>query len=233
MSEHWTDRLSEYLDGELSPNEAVALESHVATCAACRLTLQELRQVIGAAATLEDAPPATDLWPGILEKMIAGDGATVLPFRAPDRPTRRLTFSVSQLAAAAAILMFLSGGSVWMLSRMAGNGAGTQTASAPAVTEPQTPSEIAARFVTTTQASYEGAIQELESMLAANRDRLDPATVQVVERNLATIDAAIAEAKAALSNDPSNAYLYKHFDNTLMKKIELLRRATSLPRTET
>ena len=43
MKDQWTDRLSEYLDGELTGPERTTLEAHVASCDACRTTLDELR----------------------------------------------------------------------------------------------------------------------------------------------------------------------------------------------
>ena len=53
--DRWMDRLSEYLDGELTPEERRELEAHLAECASCRTTLEELRARRGEArATLED-----------------------------------------------------------------------------------------------------------------------------------------------------------------------------------
>ena len=47
MSEtHWTDRLSDYLDGELPPAERNSLEAHLETCAECARVLEELRTVV-------------------------------------------------------------------------------------------------------------------------------------------------------------------------------------------
>src|SRR4051794_39262488 len=65
MSDVWTDRLSEYLDDELSPGERVALEGHLAQCAECSATLADLRRVLARARALESTGPMTDLWPGI------------------------------------------------------------------------------------------------------------------------------------------------------------------------
>ena len=57
--------------------------------------------------------------------------------------------------------------------------------------------------------------------------QLDPETVRVVEENLQVIDDAIAEARAALARDPANGYLFRHLDQTLTRKVDLLRRAAS------
>ena len=72
------------------------------------------------------------------------------------------------------------------------------------------------------------AVAELEDALARNESRLDTATVRVVRQNLAVIDRAIAEARAALQNDPANTYLNLHLADTMRRKVELLRRINAL-----
>ena len=52
MHDPWNDRLSEYLEGELSPTQARALEAHLAGCASCRDELEMLRRVLRAAGGL-------------------------------------------------------------------------------------------------------------------------------------------------------------------------------------
>src|SRR5438445_400088 len=49
MSDTWTERLSEYIDSTLAEAERGALEAHLAGCAACRTTLDELRRVVASA----------------------------------------------------------------------------------------------------------------------------------------------------------------------------------------
>jgi anti-sigma factor RsiW len=234
MSEHWIDRLSDYIDNELDAGETADLEEHLASCAACRTTLEELRAVVTAAAALPDVPPLNDGWPSILGRIRAdAETVAVLPFRTPDARSRRFSFSMQQLAAAAAVLIFASGGSVWVLTRMNSTVVTPTTVVAAAPDSPASPADFAASFVTTTTASYGDAVHDLEVQLQSRRGELDPATLEIVERNLATIDAAISEARAALSADPSNGYLYRHLDDTMMKKVELLRRAVNMPRAET
>ena len=48
MHEHteWTDRLSDYLDGELSDHEHRSVAAHVAGCVECSQALHELRAVV-------------------------------------------------------------------------------------------------------------------------------------------------------------------------------------------
>jgi hypothetical protein len=80
-------------------------------------------------------------------------------------------------------------------------------------------------------ATYDAAIGDLEAVLAEGRSRLDPATVTVIETNLAVIDSAIAEAERAIAADPANAYLNSHLARTMQRKLDLLRRAATLATT--
>ncbi len=211
-NDHWTDRLSEYLDDELAPGERAALEAHLSTCADCRATLDDLRRVVARAQGLEDQPPAVDLWAGVAERIGAGQ---VVPLAA----RRRVSFSIPQLAAAGIALALLSGGGVWLGLRP----------------EPVTPAPSAAdaggrvvRPANDWTLRTDAAVFELEDILARNEGRLDSATVHVVRQNLAVIDRAIDEARRALAADPGNTYLNLHLADTMRRKVELLRRANAL-----
>src|SRR5713101_9947924 len=112
MNDQWTDRLSEYLDGELDDAERVALEAHLATCADCTTVLADLRRVVGRAQALDDRPPARDLWPGIAERI--GVSTDDLAAR---RARRRVSFTVPQLIAASVTLVALSAGVARLVMR--------------------------------------------------------------------------------------------------------------------
>ena len=74
-------------------------------------------------------------------------------------------------------------------------------------------------------AAYDATIAELGTALRLDGDRLDTATVRVLEENLAIIDRAIAEARTALEQDPASRYLNGHLGRTLRRKVDLLQRA--------
>ena len=98
MSDQWTDRLSGYLDGDLKGSERALLEAHLERCEDCQDTLASLRRVLMRARSLEDRPPAADLWAGVAERIGAPVRTVVLPVR------RRFTFSLPQLLAAGVAL---------------------------------------------------------------------------------------------------------------------------------
>ena len=216
----WTDRLSEYIDDELAPAERAALEAHLRSCRTCAATLEELREVVAHAATLPARPPANDLWPAIEPQLSAsGRDAAVLPFRG--RAARRFSFTLPQLAAAGIALMVMSGGGVWMLQH-----GGRATSMPPvAATDPAANPIVPA---TLTDPRYDEAVSDLEQALEAGRKDLDPTTIKVLETNLAAIDRAIEESRAALAKDPANVYLNNHLADARQRKLALLRGAAAL-----
>ncbi len=73
------------------------------------------------------------------------------------------------------------------------------------------------------QADYQHAATDLSQTLARERDRLSPATVAVLERNLAIIDQAIRESQQALARDPASADVRQLVAAAYRQKVELLR----------
>jgi len=252
VSDIWTDKLSDYLDNELPANERAALESHLAGCATCTETLDELRAVMTSARRLPNDPPARDLWAGIAAAIEpAGQRVTVM------RPRWRREFRIGlpQLLAASVALMLLSGGAVWWAlqrspgSRPQGTNPGfasnqatpgtTGQGPAPSVgrSEPMpiVPSGRAgtqAQNASSESPRYDATIAELQRVLSEGRGTLDSSTVRVLEQNLAIIDQAVDQARRAVAADPANPYLRSHLAATMKRKADLLRKATVLASAE-
>ncbi len=223
MSDLWLDRLSEYVDGELSAHEAGELEVHLRVCGMCVRTLEELRAVRSRAASLDDRPPATDLWAGIAARIRAGRATEpgVLSLEGSSA-RRRLSFSVPQLLAAGLTLAALSGGGTWLAFRAGGGNGGPTVAAAPAAATAQV------ALVAIGGADYDRAVAELHGLLERHRGDLDTSTVRVLEESLASIDRAIADARSALAADPANGYLNMHLAASMRRKLDLLRRAAEI-----
>jgi hypothetical protein len=220
MNDLWTNRLSEYLDGELDNTERAALEAHLETCGHCYATLADLRHVVARAKTLEDREPAQDLWAGIRAGLTPARG--VVTGRHAVRPSgRRFTFTVGQLLAASIALVLMSGGVMWLAFRP-----GAQPS--PIAQQETLSPEPSNRNVARWRVQSDMAIAELQDALTVNESKLDTATVRIVRENLAVIDRAIAQAQHALRRDPGNTYLNLHLAKAMRQKIELLRRANAL-----
>lgn len=254
-ADRWTDRLSDYLDGHLTAAEREELESHLFHCARCAQTLDELRGVVAHARTLVNRAPADDLWPGIQARLATrtapaagartGEPAPAGPAREPSvvplRPrglSRRFSLSLPQLAAAAIALVIVSVASVWLLR--SGPRAPAVASRSPdttlvaggdvAVPAAAVPDLRVANFA---DREYAAAVADLQRALEQGRVRLSPATVEVLERNLGIIDAAIEQARRALVADPGDIYLNDHLAETMRRKLDLLRRANAIATAQT
>ena len=251
MHEEWTEKLSDYLDGELPSDERRAVAAHLSGCQHCAGVLGELKRVVARARSIESGPPQSDLWAGIAERIDASSGrsAAATPFQSPAAlvavrmVSRRFSFSVVQLAAAAVLLMAVSGGVVWSI---AGRDRQTPEGRSPAVSAesgaPRAPDAdierqpaaehyddgVQTAMVTFADQQYDAAVADLEKALNKGRGRLDAGTITIVEHNLLIIDQAIAQARQALVADPANGYLSSHLVEARRRKLDLLRRAAAL-----
>jgi anti-sigma factor RsiW len=221
---HPTAELSAWVDGELDAADRDEVESHLRSCAECAALAADLRALATRAASLEDRPPAHDLWPEIRERLAASPRARVVPL---DAGRRRISLSWTQLAAAAIALIVIAGGSVWLAlsgrEMMPGTGP-SSVADRGTAGSGSVDAVLAADFATE---SYDAAVADLEEALDASRDQLDPGTVATIERNLAIIDAAIAETRTALAADPNSVYLSAHLAEQMRRKLDILRVATT------
>jgi hypothetical protein len=231
MHEEWTDKLSEYLDGELPANEGAALEAHLRECRDCTAVLNDLKGVIARAKTLGARPPQADLWPAI--------AARTERIAQP----RQFSFTLPQLAAAAVLLIALSSVVAWQVAQRAGS-RGVETAPVPATTTAAVPVQpsggadvpsgsgtvdrVDVTPVGFADAQYDAAVSDLEKAVKNGRGRLDQSTIDIVEHNLQIIDQAIAQARDALAADPANTYLSGHLVEARRRKLDLLRRAAAL-----
>jgi len=236
MHEEWTDKLSDFLDGELPDDERYAVESHLAGCAQCAAVLADLKRVVAraqAAGRSESRPPHTDLWAGIAARIDDRSASTIVAFE----PRRRVSFTLPQLAAAAAILIAISGGVAWQTAeRLAGGSSEASrpsqadVSSAPTV-EPERAvpaDDVQVAAVSLADPQYDAAVADLEKAVKQGRGRLDENTIAIVEHNLQIIDQAIEQARQALAADPANNYLSSHLFEARRRKLDLLRRAAAL-----
>ena len=249
MHDPWTDRLSEYLDGELDADQAARLEAHLASCDDCAATITGLRDVVAAARALQDREPASDLWAGIAARMqepapaaagtfhgdVATDDDVVSIDAHRGRRARSFSFTMPQLAAAALVLMSLSAGAVWLVTGgESANGEDTYVANGEAVegtifqSVAAQPSDV--QFVDTRPVQDDEAARSLAALLDEARESLDPATVEVLERSIASIEDAIASAQEALEADPGNPRLQRQLDTSLQRREDLAMRVNRVQR---
>jgi predicted anti-sigma-YlaC factor YlaD len=230
----WTDKLSDYLDGELRGDEHRAVEAHLASCAQCAAVLADLNRVVARAKAAKEhaaRPPQADLWAGIAARIENPSISKVVPFG----PRRRFTFTLPQLAAAAAVLIAISGGLAWQTAERHArrssdlpSGAASPEREALAERGSAAVDDVQAVRASLADPQYDAAVADLEKALKDGRGRLDENTIAIVEHNLQIIDQAIEQARQALVADPANNYLSSHLFEARRRKLDLLRRAAAL-----
>jgi anti-sigma factor RsiW len=233
----WTDKLSEYLDDELSAGERVAVEAHLAECAECARVLADLKRVVARAQALDPRPPQSDLWHAVAARIEHGASGNpgnpghIVPFGA----RRRISFTLPQFAAAAVLLIAVSAGLAWRVAdQLRGETAPATTGVAAPANERETAAstpasdDVRMATVNVSDPQYDAAVADLEKALKEGRGRLDENTIAIVEHNLQIIDQAIDQARQALAGDPANSYLSSHLFEARRRKLDLLRRAAAL-----
>jgi len=227
MKDIWTDLVSDYLDGELPPARRREMEQHLTECPECRAVLEDLRLLLVRSRALPDVLPDLDLWPDIAAKL--GGEATVPAPLAMPKPrgwtTRRISFSIPQFAAACAAVLAVTAGFAWYAFVRA---PAIERAHLASARPPVTAANADAALASATDHVAIHDIAELRKILASGRGKLAPATVRSLEESLVIIDVAIRQAQRALEADPGNPYVKAHLNETMHRKIELMRRATQL-----
>jgi len=79
------------------------------------------------------------------------------------------------------------------------------------------------------ETEYVDAASEILRAVRSGRVQLAPATVALLEKNLQVIDEAIRESREALAGDPANSALRAMVLASHRHKLDLLRRAATVP----
>ena len=253
---HSTDTaLNEYADGSLDPRERPGVEQHLTTCAACRRVVDDLREILRATGELEVREPPVRAW-SRLERAVTleREHATHTPRKSfgargiqPSGSDASLDarlrgsgsngsrssgsrFRVSgaaRLAATAALVLTTVVGLRYVPSRGPdATSSGTQGAT------PSISGADAAQSIETelrqAEAHYENAIRGLEAIANSERRDLDPRTAATLQKNLAIIDQAISESRAAVRSQPSSEPAQQSLIDGFKTKIGLLQDTVAL-----
>ncbi|MFN2400722.1 MAG: zf-HC2 domain-containing protein [Gemmatimonadaceae bacterium] len=216
--------LADYMEDALDTSARAAMDTHTQTCDRCNILLADLRDITQRARSLPVLAPSRDLW---LDVAARTESAVVsLAERAQSR-SRPRTPAPFWLAAAAAAIVVSVGATYVATIRFAVPG---DTAAAKSTLNATPGVQLAANDLQeSVEVDYGREIDRLRAVLDERRRDVDSATVAIIERNLATIDSAIADSRAALERDPASQFLSRQLLGALSRKVNLLRTAAFLP----
>lgn len=212
--DQYTDAIAELADGTLSDEARRAVEAHLAGCPACRALAADLGRIREAARSLEplEAPPV--VWSRIERALAAKEARAAAPwFRQP----RWLALAASLVVVAGAAALMLRGPAAPVpLQDTAGNA---------------TVDDIVERVegeLKLAEQHYTTALADLERISASDGSALDPAVTTALRQNVALVDQAIADSRAALDADPQNVPARESLFDALRRKVVLLQDTIAL-----
>jgi anti-sigma factor RsiW len=230
-----------YLEGEAGDAERRAVERHAAGCPRCAALLEDVNAIVREAGELPALTPSRDLWPDIEARI----QPSVVPLSAAraekEARVQRASplWTTGRLAAAAAALVVSTAGITYVATTHA-DSLRTTVASVPAAASgvPDSQSTRASALSggavrnassLSSEQLYDQEIAHLQTIVRERRSLLDTTTIAVIQRNLAIIDSAITQSRAALAADPNSRFLNEQLNSVLGQKVELLRTAALLP----
>ena len=225
--------LNELVDGELDTTAQAEIERHLAECAACRATVDDLREIRRVAASLDPRQPPARAWSRI-ERAIALEQE-----HAAERPAGESASgtmmrggwsrgTISWLAAAAVLVLATIVGLRYGIGRQAPRDtAGTETTVASGANGTDASAAIEAEL-RAAESHYDNAIKGLEQIATSEQSALDPKTAATLQKNLAVIDQAISESRAAVRAQPTSEPARESLLDSFKTKLALLQDTVAL-----
>lgn len=202
--------LNDYADGSLPISQQRVVESHISSCRSCREFVEAVRQLRTAVRTLPPLTPPRHVWTR-LERTLRASGAT------------RTSTRWQWLAAAAALLVAVLGG-----MKLADLRRPSPPAPALAVANDAPTAQSVAAELQQAEQHYQNAIAGLEQIANSEKGSLDPQIASTLEKNLAVVDQAISESRAALKAQPSSEPAQVSLLESFKAKVDLLQDTVGL-----
>src|SRR3954447_2229665 len=183
--------LNDYVDGALGPGGREDIDRHLAGCAVCRQTVEDLRAILAATRELEPSEPPVRAW-SRLDRAIKLETASGKEASAasagPARAGRSRVYAAWLAAAAALVLATVVG--MRYTPHTTPSGGTLQPASMDTASSSASAQSIETEL-RQAEAHYENAIKGLETIANTAQSDLDPRTAATLHKNLAVIDQAI------------------------------------------
>jgi hypothetical protein len=218
------DVINGYVEDALDPAERQEVERHLESCTQCRRLAADLAEIRRVASSLELRQPPARAW----ERIQAGIGARSVQASGDARlkPSR----STMAWLAAAAVLVIATVIGVRYATRAPARApqSATATATETASSTGGMSAEAVEAELRAAEAHYEKAIKGLEQIATAEKSALDPNTAATLQKNLAVIDQAISESRAAVRSQPASEPAVTSLMDNFKTKLALLQDTVAL-----
>jgi anti-sigma factor RsiW len=218
--------IGDYVDDALDAARRAEVDRHLTACAECRLLMADLVEIRHVARSLDLREPPARVWSRV-ERTIELDAKRVKVER--DRFSR--AWGIGLAAAATLVLATIVGvryaarpsSSVATTAHSASPEPAAATSSAGAMSAAAVEAELRAA-----ESHYDKAIKGLEQIANAEQNALDPKTAATLQKNLAVIDQAINESRAAVSAQPTSEPAVSSLMDNFKTKLALLQDTVAL-----
>jgi hypothetical protein len=210
------EQLSPLMDGQLSEADRTAIEAHLDVCESCQGLRQDLQRLKRAAASLGPIAPPDHVW-----LQVAGQVHMEPRSSAAVPPSGRQRAAFGQWVGLAAALVLVTVGAYYFLRT-------TPPPEAPGNAQASGTVEAIAEELSLASQHYERAIAELEALAEADSSALDPAMTDTLRQNIRTINTAIDESRAALSENPGSEPARESLFEALRRKVVVLQATVNL-----
>ena len=224
--------LNDYVDGSLGAAERSGVDQHLAACAECRRLVEDLRDLLRVAGELELREPPVRAWPRLerairMEEQRADRGLGPHDVASGAAKAGHYRSYATWLAAAAALIFATMVGLRYAPARHVD----APPTATPGAGAPITANDAAQSVETElrqAETHYEKAIKGLEVIANSEQSELDPRTAATLQKNLAVIDQAISESRAAVRAQPASEPAQQSLIEGFKTKIGLLQDTVAL-----
>jgi Putative zinc-finger len=220
------DLINAYVEETLTGAERIDVERHLAACGDCRQLADDLAEIRRVAGTLEEREPPARAWLRLeraiqVESQMAPDAAAT-----PGTGGGRWKAIAMLATAAALVVATLVGLRYAAFNRGAAEKAASSEQAAAgdaAVSAQAIEAELRAA-----ESHYDRAIKGLEQIASSEQGALDAKTAATLQKNLAVIDQAISESRAAVRAQPSSEPAVNSLMENFKTKLALLQDTVAL-----
>ena len=190
------DRERIFLDG--TPEEWLALEAHAATCAGCAEEVRAWKNLSVTASEMHQEWDSAALWPRIEEALKQQSPASNGKWFHRIFGGWNLGLAQWQVAAAALLLLTLTGSAIWFVAHPRGGKVSPNVA----LLNDSTVNEVERA-----EAVYERAIDKLDAQARPQLENSPSPLMANYREKLLVLDSAIADLKSQAGINPANGHL--------------------------